>query len=418
MGTGTYRYEVSSTADMASAVQSGSVSATGASVAELPDGTYYWKVRATDSLGNVGNWSAVRSFTKDTVPPDSPTEILLNGGNPVTVSNQTSLVLTAKASATDAGEKARYFVSIGSGTVTGVGTVASDGGVRISGVNVASLADGMLDVAVRIEDSIGNVSGTGTSQVFKDAVPPSGSVSFLSGSITNAPVTSVRISVSEPSEYAITGSGIVESYTGTLTGTLTVPVTLSTDDGTKPVTVTFRDAGGSSSVPYPAQIILDTTAPSLLVTSHDDGALARGASLTLAGTAGDKNGIASVKVNGNVASGTDTWSRISAMAGGTNRFSVVATDRAGNITTRDLNIVRVPAKPSAYVSITGTNSANVTFVTDIASTGGIAYGTSSSNLDSGASESVSSTAHTFALTGLSEETRYYFRASGFVEGHE
>ena len=36
---------------------------------ELLDSTYYWRVRAVDGAGNVGNWSAVWQFTVDTTPP-------------------------------------------------------------------------------------------------------------------------------------------------------------------------------------------------------------------------------------------------------------------------------------------------------------------------------------------------------------
>jgi hypothetical protein len=38
----------------------------------LSDGTYFWRVRAADSLNNWGAWSPVWSFTKDVVPPPPP----------------------------------------------------------------------------------------------------------------------------------------------------------------------------------------------------------------------------------------------------------------------------------------------------------------------------------------------------------
>jgi len=41
-------------------------------VSSLSDGTYYWRVRATDSAGNTGLWSTIRSFKIDTVGPDVP----------------------------------------------------------------------------------------------------------------------------------------------------------------------------------------------------------------------------------------------------------------------------------------------------------------------------------------------------------
>jgi hypothetical protein len=38
----------------------------------LPDGIYYWHVRAINSNGTLGAWSAVRSFTIDATPPPAP----------------------------------------------------------------------------------------------------------------------------------------------------------------------------------------------------------------------------------------------------------------------------------------------------------------------------------------------------------
>ena len=41
-------------------------------VSDLPSGTYYWRVRATDGLYNWGSWSEVWSFTIDTDGPEPP----------------------------------------------------------------------------------------------------------------------------------------------------------------------------------------------------------------------------------------------------------------------------------------------------------------------------------------------------------
>ena len=39
----------------------------------LPDGTYYWRVRGRDDIGNWGPWSTVWQVNIDTVPPGTPT---------------------------------------------------------------------------------------------------------------------------------------------------------------------------------------------------------------------------------------------------------------------------------------------------------------------------------------------------------
>ena len=40
---------------------------------ELPDGRYYWRVRAKSEIGEYGRWSGKRYFTVDTTPPSAPT---------------------------------------------------------------------------------------------------------------------------------------------------------------------------------------------------------------------------------------------------------------------------------------------------------------------------------------------------------
>ena len=42
------------------------------SASDLPDGKYYWRVRAINTADTHGTWSLVRSFTIDTTPPPSP----------------------------------------------------------------------------------------------------------------------------------------------------------------------------------------------------------------------------------------------------------------------------------------------------------------------------------------------------------
>jgi parallel beta-helix repeat protein len=44
-----------------------------APVIELADENYFWRVRAVDGAGNVGQWSIVQTFLIDTIPPGAPT---------------------------------------------------------------------------------------------------------------------------------------------------------------------------------------------------------------------------------------------------------------------------------------------------------------------------------------------------------
>jgi len=51
----------------------GITNSTYTTLSSLSDGTYYWRVRAKDNLGNWGGWSSGWSFTIDTQPPPFPT---------------------------------------------------------------------------------------------------------------------------------------------------------------------------------------------------------------------------------------------------------------------------------------------------------------------------------------------------------
>ncbi len=55
------------------------------------DGVYYWRVRAEDTLGNIGVWSEIRSYTIDTVGPVAP--ILVSPGQDTTLTDRNPLIL-------------------------------------------------------------------------------------------------------------------------------------------------------------------------------------------------------------------------------------------------------------------------------------------------------------------------------------
>ena len=83
----------------------------------------------------------------------------------------------------------------------------------------------------------------------------------------------------------------------------------------------------------------DTTPPTLNITSPADGTTVTTPSITIAGTASDASGIASVTVNGVLASGAldwSTWSAEVALAEGDNTIAVVATDDVGNVATESI----------------------------------------------------------------------------------
>src|SRR5205823_12641238 len=68
--SGSVSFQLCSDSACSSVVQAGAGSPW--SPAGLADGTYYWRARATDVVGNQSGWSATRAVTLDTVPPSAP----------------------------------------------------------------------------------------------------------------------------------------------------------------------------------------------------------------------------------------------------------------------------------------------------------------------------------------------------------
>ena len=98
----------------------------------------------------------------------------------------------------------------------------------------------------------------------------------------------------------------------------------------------------------------DTTPPTLTIASPADGTTVTTSTITVAGTASDASGIASVTVNGALAINEtpdwSTWNAEVALAEGENAITVVATDNTGLTTTKAINVTLINHAPN--VSIT------------------------------------------------------------------
>ncbi|MEA3457472.1 MAG: carboxypeptidase regulatory-like domain-containing protein, partial [Candidatus Thermoplasmatota archaeon] len=90
---------------------------------------------------------------------------------------------------------------------------------------------------------------------------------------------------------------------------------------------------------------IDTTPPTLTITSPAPDTTTHTTTITVTGTASDPSGIASVTVNGALASGAADWSAWSAevaLAVGENTLTVVATNTTGGSTTKTINVTYAP----------------------------------------------------------------------------
>jgi len=153
--TVSYRLQVSTVNTFATTVidVSGLTSSTYTPASALTDGTYFWRVRAADGLGNDSGWTATWSFILDTVLPGKPNlELPANGAK---TNNSTPLLDWSNV--TDAsGVTYSVQVSISNTFAT---TVVNVSGLTSSAYTVASaLADGTYYWRVKTVDGAGNES--------------------------------------------------------------------------------------------------------------------------------------------------------------------------------------------------------------------------------------------------------------------
>ena len=101
----------------------------------------------------------------------------------------------------------------------------------------------------------------------------------------------------------------------------------------------------------------DTTPPALTIASPADGTTVTTPTITVTGTASDGSGIANVKVDGVLATGTTSWSVNLTLTDGENTITVVATDGAGLSTTETITITYTPILDGKVLS--GSTSAGI-----------------------------------------------------------
>ncbi|MHA2250338.1 MAG: Ig-like domain-containing protein [Candidatus Kariarchaeaceae archaeon] len=67
-----YYIQIDDTAALTSPIIDTSTTTSSYTPSTLSDGTYYWRVQAEDSVGNLGPWTSIWSFTIDATPPGAP----------------------------------------------------------------------------------------------------------------------------------------------------------------------------------------------------------------------------------------------------------------------------------------------------------------------------------------------------------
>jgi hypothetical protein len=191
-------FEVCRTSDCASVAASTTFSSLAASVTEswtpgLLDGTYYWRVRGTDSFGNTSAWSAGSSFRFDGTPPQAP--VLQNADG---MRTRTAPVLSARIDDPgDTDDSARLLVEFcvdpGCAIVPSTGYSAAVAVGSVASAQAPPEVDGTYYWRALAEDAVGNQSVWSATRSFVvDTVAPGvpAAVAPAEGTAVNA----VRVS--------------------------------------------------------------------------------------------------------------------------------------------------------------------------------------------------------------------------------
>jgi len=292
---------------------------------ELADGSHSVTVKASDSVGNVGN--ATQNFLVDTI---KPVVTIYPVTSPTNVSFQT---ITGT------------FTESGSGialiTVNGVEATISDSTYSAT----ISLTEGTNSVYVIAVDIAGN-SDLNTTSIVLDTIPPTITIDAVS-SPTNIDYQTVTGTIESGATIEVT---CLTAAVGTVTTTDTtwsVEIT-GMDEGDNVITATATDQAGNKASDT-ATIVVDPTLPTITIkpvtspTKFDYqtimGAMENGATVAVT---------CSTATVGTVTYPTDiTWSvEIKDMTEGDNVINATATDQADNKASDTATIVLDKTLPS------------------------------------------------------------------------
>ena len=265
------------------ALGSGTVDGSGnwsANVVLPTNGSHVLIAQGADAVGNVGTSNAVADIY-DTVAPIvsiSTHGRTTNNSHPTIIGTVTDLNPGTVVSVFDNSDA----VSVGSGTIDSNGNWSAR--VSLSG-------DGDHSLVVRSTDAAGN---TGTSTAILDVLDTVAPIVAITSAptLTNntGPIVSGTVSDLHPSALVsvFDNGGTTAVGTGTIDGTghWSFPVTLSGDGGHE-LTAVATDVAGNVGSSASAITFLDTTAPTIIVTTA--GTLTNQAIQTLAGEPLDAN---------------------------------------------------------------------------------------------------------------------------------
>jgi hypothetical protein len=254
--------QIATDAGMSNIVVDASTTGTSYIPALADDGDYYWRARGRfTTIGlcnNVSDWSVVRHFVLDRVPPTGT--IVVNGGSSYTTSPNVTLTLSATDDRSGVSQ-----MSLGNtgGSWQPFEAYATSKAWTLFG------SEGSNTVWVRFMDVAGNISTQSPDSIILDTVPPSGSILINAGATY---ATSPNVNLTLSATDATSGVSLMQFSNDGASWSLleayntTKPWSLTAGEGTKTVFVRFKDAAGNTSGTFTDSIVVDTIAPSGSIT--------------------------------------------------------------------------------------------------------------------------------------------------------
>ncbi|SFD89922.1 Ig-like domain (group 3) [Chitinophaga sp. CF118] len=324
-------------------------------------------VTATDIAGNVSVASDIFTLTVDVTAPATPAKpVLVGGNNGVINNNKPTITGTADANST--------VIIFKDGVA--VDSVVANASGNYTYTFVTALPDATYSITVKAKDAAGNVSAASPalSITVDTTAPTTPSAPVLVGGnngVTNNNKPTITGSAEANSTVIIYKDGVaVDSVTADAGGNYTYTFTTALPDAIYSITVKDKDAAGNVSASSPAlSITIDTgvpVTPAAPVLVGGNNGVINNNKPTITGIA-EANTTVIIYKDGVVldsvpadASGSYTYTFITALADGTYSITVKDKDVAGNVSASSpaLSITidtGVPVTPSAPVLIGGNN---------------------------------------------------------------